>query len=171
MPAEVVESLSPLVFRRRELTGDSGGAGRYRGGLGQDRVITCSTDEPWSVSGLLDRTKHPAPGLAGGGSGTAGAYRLLGGDDLPIKRVVPLRPSDAVELRLPGGGGYGPPALRDPESVVSDVVEGYVSIEQARELYGVVVRYAGRPDALVRPRSAYELDVEATAARRRPRGS
>jgi N-methylhydantoinase B len=170
MPAEVVESLSPLVFRRRELTCDSGGAGRFRGGLGQDRVITCSTDEAWSVSGLLDRTKHPAPGLAGGLAGAPGAYRLYGGDDLPIKRVVGLGPQDAVELRLPGGGGYGAPSAREGEAVLRDVVEGYVSIEQARERYGVAVRYVGRADALVRTHASYELDQAATAeARSDPR--
>jgi N-methylhydantoinase B len=114
MPAEVVESLSPLVFRRRELRCDSGGAGRFRGGLGQDRVITCSTDDRWSVSGLLDRTRHPAPGLVGGLPGAAGAFRLLGGDDLPIKRVVSLDPDASVELSLPGGGGYDDPFARDP---------------------------------------------------------
>jgi N-methylhydantoinase B len=167
MPAEVVESLSPLVFRRRELTCDSGGAGHFRGGLGQDRAITCSTDERWSVSGLLDRTRHPAPGLADGLAGAAGAYRLLGGDDLPIKRVVTLQPNDAVELRLPGGGGYGSPRARDPEAVVADVVEGYVSIAQASALYGVVVRFVGRADALVRTRASYELDLPATSDLRR----
>ncbi|MEO9175615.1 MAG: hydantoinase B/oxoprolinase family protein, partial [Gaiellales bacterium] len=115
------------------------------------------TDDAWSVSGLLDRTQHPAPGLAGGLAGATGAYRLAGGADLPIKRVVPLRPGDAVELQLPGGGGYGLPSARDPQAVLSDVVEGYVSIEQARALYGVSVRYTGPEGALVRPRSSYEL--------------
>jgi N-methylhydantoinase B len=162
MPAEVVESLSPLVFRRRELTPGTGGPGRFRGGLGQNRVITCSTDDAWSVSGLLDRTRHPAPGLAGGLPGAAGAYRLLGGDDLPIKRVVELRPDAAVELRLPGGGGYGPPAAREPAAVLADVVDGYISAEEARALYGVVVRYRGAPDALVRLPGSYELDHAAT---------
>ncbi len=164
MPAEVVESLSPLVFRRRELRCDSGGAGRFRGGLGQDRVITCSTDDRWSVSGLLDRTRHPAPGLLGGGEGAPGAFRLLGGDDLAIKRVVSLDPTAAVELRLPGGGGYGEPLERDPESVVADVVEGYVSIDEARDRYGVAIRYVGADDALVRPRAGYELDLAETGA-------
>ena len=143
MPAEVVESLSPLVFRRRELLQDSGGAGRFRGGLGQERVITCETDTPWSVSGLLDRTRHPAPGLDGGEPGATGAFRLLDGDDLPIKRVVPLAPDAAVDLRLPGAGGFGAPFDRPAEAVLADVVEGYVSLAAARERYGVAIRYVG----------------------------
>jgi N-methylhydantoinase B len=80
---------------------------------------------------------------------------------------VTLQPNDAVELRLPGGGGYGSPRARDPEAVVADVVEGYVSMEQAHALYGVVVRFVGRADALVRTRASYELDLPATSDLRR----
>jgi N-methylhydantoinase B len=163
MPAEVVESLSPLVFRRRELLQDSGGAGRFRGGLGQERVVTCSTDSEWSVSGLLDRTRHPAPGLEGGEAGSVGAFRLQDGGDLPIKRVVPLAPDAAVELRLPGAGGFGAPFARPVEAVLSDVVEGYVSLAAARERYGVAIAYVGDAAALVRPRASYAVDDAETA--------
>jgi N-methylhydantoinase B len=170
MPAEVIESLSPLVLRTRGLIPDSGGAGRYRGGLGQTRVVSCATDRPWSVSGLLDRTHHPAPGLEGGGPGAVGEFRLVDGDDLPLKRVVSLDPDAAVALHLPGGGGFGSPYLREAERVLDDVVEGYVSIERAHSDYGVVIEYVGRPDALVRPRVSYRLDLAATEAlRARPR--
>jgi N-methylhydantoinase B len=170
MPAEVIESLCPLVLQTRGLISDSGGAGRFRGGLGQVRVVSCSTNRPWSVSGLLDRTHHPAPGLEGGGSGAVGEFRIVGGDDLPLKRVVSLDPDAAVALHLPGGGGFGNPFLRDPERVLDDVVDGYVSIERARSDYGVAIEYVGPPDALVRPRASYRLDVAATDALR-ARGS
>lgn len=167
MPAEVVESLSPLLLHTRELIPDSGGAGRSRGGLGQARTIGCATDVPWSVSGLLDRTRYPAPGLDGGGSGGIGAFRLLGGDDLPPKRVVTIEPDARVELELPGGGGFGDPFLRAPARVLDDVVDGYVSIERARSEYGVVIRYVGTESAIVRPHASYELDVAATEEARR----
>ena len=167
MPAEITETLCPLVFRRRELRPDSGGAGRRRGGLGQEREVECLTDEPWSVSGLLDRTRHPAPGVDGGGDGAAGVFARGDGEVLPLKRVVSLAPSDRVRLALPGGGGYGDPHLRDPERVLADVVEGYVSIEGARDRYGVCIRYLGRPDALVRLPRHYELDRDQTDRLRR----
>lgn len=169
MPAEIVETLCPLVFRRRELRLDSGGAGRWRGGLGQEREITCLTDEPWSVAGLLDRTKHPAPGVDGGDPGAAGIYERGTGESLPLKRVVALAAADSVRLALPGGGGYGAPVLREPERVLADVVEGYVSIEAARERYAVSVRYLGHPDALVRLPEHYELDADETNRLRRAR--
>jgi N-methylhydantoinase B len=168
MPAEVIESLCPLVLQARELITDSGGAGRYRGGLGQARIVSCSTDQSWSVSGLLDRTHHPAPGLDGGGDGAVGEFRVAAGDDLPLKRVVSLAPDAAVELRLPGGGGFGRALDREAGRVLDDVVEGYVSIDRARSDYGVVIRYVGPKDALVRPHTSYELDHAATEALRDP---
>ena len=169
IPAEVVESLCPLVFHTRELLRDSGGAGRFRGGLGQGRVLTCSTDDPWTISGLLDRTRHPAPGVDEGKSGAPGAYRLVGGGNLPPQRVVTLDPSSGVELRLPGGGGYGRPFDRDVTAVFNDVVDEYVSIERARDDYGVVIRYTGPDDALVRPPASYELDFVSTTNLRQRR--
>ena len=145
MPAEVVESLSPLVFRRRELLYDSGGAGASAAGLGQERVVTCSTDTPWSVSGLLDRTRHPAPGLDGGEPGATGAFRLLDGADLPIKRVVPLAPARRSTCGCPAAAASARRSTRPAEAVLADVVDGYVSLEAARERYGVAIRYVARP--------------------------
>jgi N-methylhydantoinase B len=167
VPAEVVEALTPLVQRRRELRADSGGAGRWRGGLGQVSEMTCRSGRPWSVSALVDRTRFPAPGLDGGGDGAAGEVELAGRGPLPPKRTIALEPDARVVLRVPGGGGYGDPFARDPERVLADVVDGYVSIEAARELYGVVIRYSGAPDALVRLPRHFELDEVATDRARR----
>ncbi len=69
---------------------------------------------------------------------------------------------DEVRLRFPGGGGYGDPMSRPVADVLSDVVNGYVSIEAARDAYGVVVSYVGAADAVVRPPVSYQVDEEAT---------
>jgi N-methylhydantoinase B len=74
-----------------------------------------------------------------------------------------------VHLNPPGGGGFGDPFSRDAERVRRDVVAGYVSPAAAERDYGVVVRYTGRPDALVRLADDYVLDVQATAALRNGR--
>ena len=75
VPAEVIESLSPIVVRRRELRQDSGGAGTFRGGLGQVMEIEVLTDEPYVFSGLYERTRHAAPGLQAAAQGPAAASR------------------------------------------------------------------------------------------------
>lgn len=137
--AEVMETVAPLVIRRRELRRDSGGAGRSRGGLGQTLEFEVRTDEPFLFSGLYERVRHPAPGLAGGQAGAPGALRATGGVTVEPKlsRLVPA--PTVITLEMPGGGGYGPPADRDPARVAQDVRDGYVSLERARDDYGVVL--------------------------------
>ena len=168
VPAEVIETLTPLVQWRRELRTDSGGPGRFRGGLGQETEMACRTGERWSVSTLIDRTRFAAGGLAGGGSGAPGAFALSSGEHPQPKVVAEVEPDARVRLDLPGGGGYGPPHERDPELVLADVVDGYVSIEAARRDYGVVVEYVGGPERIVRPPELYRIDREATARLRDP---
>jgi N-methylhydantoinase B len=172
VPAEVIETLTPLVQHRRELRTDSGGAGRWRGGLGQLTEMGCLATGPWTVSTLIDRTRFPAPGLEGGGSGAAGALSLASGEPAQPKTVLQVAEDDRVRLAPPGGGGYGHPYERDPERVLEDVVDGYVSIESAREDYGVAVEYVGPADRLVRTPDLYRVDEDETAtlrARRRER--
>jgi N-methylhydantoinase B len=70
---------------------------------------------------------------------------------------VQLDAGDRIHLNPPGGGGYGPPAERDREALLRDVVDGYVSIEAAEREYGVRIRYSGPPDALVRTPEMYEI--------------
>jgi len=70
-------------------------------------------------------------------------------------------------MNPPGGGGYGNPFERDPELVLSDVINGYVSVEAAREAYGVAARFVGDAESLVRLPEHYELDVAETEALRR----
>jgi N-methylhydantoinase B len=136
---EVIETLAPVVLRRRELRPDSGGAGTFRGGLGQVMEIEVRTDEPYVFSGLYERTRHAAPGLQGGDAGACGRVTTSNAVPLPPK-ISTLVPADTVvTVELPGGGGYGPSTSRDPARVLEDVREGYVSLERARDEYGVAI--------------------------------
>jgi N-methylhydantoinase B len=168
VPAEVIEHLSALVQSRRELRTDSGGAGKTRGGLGQATEYWYRGAGPWSVSAMADRTKFAAQGFAGGGPGALGA---LAADGVPLqpKTVVALAPGQQVLVALPGGAGFGDPFERPVEAVLADVVAGYVSLEGAERDYGVVVRYLGEPDQLVRLPDHYAVD-EAATERLRNRG-
>ena len=134
-----METVAPLVIHRRELRRDSGGPGRFRGGLGQTLEFEVRTDQEFLFSGLYERVNHPAPGLAGGRSGAPG--RVHGSDGVEVRpklsRLVPA--STVITLELPGGGGHGSPLTRDPARVAADVREGYVSLERARDDYGVVL--------------------------------
>jgi N-methylhydantoinase B len=167
VPAEVIETLAPLVQHRRELRSDSGGAGRFRGGLGQATTFSYRGDTPWSLSAMADRTQFAAQGVGGGQPGAPGEILADDGRRLPSKTVVWLEPRARVQLNLPGGAGYGDPLLRPAEGVLADVVAGYVSVEAAERAYGVVVRYTGGADWLVRLPEHYALDVEATERLRR----
>ncbi|GBL38282.1 uncharacterized protein MJ0963 [Anaerolineaceae bacterium] len=162
VPAEVIESLTPIVLHRRELRTDSGGPGMQRGGLGQWTEFGSRSAADWQVSPLIDRTKFPASGTAGGGFGAAGEFILTDGRQAQPKSIVLLEPTTRVQLNLPGGGGYGSPHERPVEIVLADVVNGYVSLEAAVRHYGVVVRYLGAPSQLVRLPKDYAVDWAAT---------
>lgn len=148
-PTEVIETMAPLIQLERVLRTDSGGAGKWRGGLGQCTTMAARGEISWSVNGNIDRLRSPASGVDSGHDGAAGRFELTRGA-LPSKSRVNLRPDDVVNVILPGGGGHGDPRERDPEAVLADVVDGYVSVEAARERYGVEVTYHGDPEALVR---------------------
>ena len=162
-PTEVIETMAPLVQHTRELRVDSGGAGRWRGGLGQVTTMGALDVTSWSVNGNVDRVRAAASGVDGGLPGAAGRFGLREGRDLPAKSRVTLPPESIVDVTLPGGGGYGPPRERPVDAVLADVVEGYVSVTAAREVYGVEVRYHGDPAALVRLPEDYAVDEEQTA--------
>ncbi len=140
VPTEVIESLSPVVFRSRELVTDSGGAGKFRGGCGQEMRVTVRTDRPFTLSPLFDRTKFQAAGYDGGQPGAFGAIEIDDGTSFDTKGAREYQPDAVITFRLPGGGGYFDPSLRDPERVREDVIDGLVSIEAAAEIYGVAIR-------------------------------
>ena len=139
VPAEIIENVSPLLMEQRALVPDSGGPGRYRGGLGQELVLSVRTSEPGIHSAMYDRTKFPALGYGGGKNGELGDFHLSDGSRPHPKAQYRLLPDQKVTLRLPGGGGFYSPLERDPELVRQDVRDGYVSVEAARAEYGVVL--------------------------------
>jgi len=163
VPAEVIESLSPVVMKRRELRADSGGAGTWRGGLGQLTEFTRRGEGRWSVSSIADRTAYPAPGLLGGQPGATGEVTLGDGTRLNAKALKDLKPGEVVHVNLPGGGGYGDPMKRDIEKVRWDVIEGYITPEEAEKNYGVAIRCNGKPDELVKLPESWISDQENTA--------
>ena len=167
VPAEIVESLSPVVLKRRELRPNSGGAGKWRGGLGQLTEFVRRGEGRWSVSSIADRTKYPALGLLGGQAGAAGEVALADGTQLHAKSLVDLGTGDTVHVNLPGGGGYGEPLQRDIQRVLWDVIEGYVTPKEAEKNYGVAVRYIGKPEDLVKLPGQWVIDESRTAELRR----
>jgi len=166
VPAEVIESLSPVVMKRRELRPNSGGPGEWRGGLGQLTEFTRRGTGRWSVSSIADRTAYAAPGLQGGEPGATGEVTLDDGTQLNAKALKDLKDGEVVHVNLPGGGGYGDPFARDAEKVRWDVIEGYVTPEEAEKKYGVAVRYSGNSDELVKLPERWILDEVKTVALR-----
>lgn len=113
IPVEVTEAASPLIFHRRELLPDSGGAGRHRGGLGSVIEIGHRRDRPFRISAAtFDRRLNAARGRAGGEAGRTGACRLSNGTTILDKGVHEVPAGARLVLELPGGGGYGPPGDR-----------------------------------------------------------
>ena len=137
IPVEVTESESPLVFWRKEFRPDSGGAGRFRGGLGQVIEVGNTEEHPFTVSAAtFDRMRNPPRGRDGGRPGQAGTARLASGPRFADKAVHTIPSGDRLIVELPGGGGLGDPRSRDPERVRADLEAGYVSREGARRDYG-----------------------------------
>lgn len=172
---EVDEQKYPIVVERSEVRPDSEGAGRRRGAPGNlceygPRVGTMSVF--WSLEGV----ENPPRGVRGGASPRVGsAYRVRrhgtdatnATDGAVVEEhaeavgAVTLTPAERIGSRSPGGGGYGDPLDREPERVLRDVQEGYVSIERSRSIYGVVL--AGDPTRF----ETLSVDRAATEARRR----
>ncbi|MBI2543938.1 MAG: hydantoinase B/oxoprolinase family protein [Candidatus Rokubacteria bacterium] len=125
-PAEVIETLSPLLIEKKELRPGSGGAGKFRGGLGQTIQLRVRTREPFVCSILCDRTRTRAQGFFGGQPGATGQVLINGRPPANPKAEQVLPPDAVVEIRLPGGGGYGQAEERDGELIRRDLREGYV---------------------------------------------
>ncbi|OZI39588.1 5-oxoprolinase [Bordetella genomosp. 5] len=135
MSAEVTESIGPIVVWRKELRPDSGGAGRWRGGLGQRIEIGAHEGYEFSLNAMFDRVAFPARGHRGGGSGAAGKVGMDDGTVMKAKGTQHIGAGRRLVLDLPGGGGYGAPGERPAELVRRDVDYGYLSEDQARRDY------------------------------------
>ena len=142
-PAEALENKYPFFVEEYTLRQDSGGAGRWRGGLGAVQAIQVLGEA--RMNSQIERTQCAPWGLFGGRDGLPNQISVRRADgrieDFPNGKLhsFALDPHDTIILRSGGGGGYGDPRQRPPELVREDVLEGYVSLERAREDYGVVL--------------------------------
>ena len=142
IPIEVVERNYPIMIERLEFVRDSGGPGRYRGGTAMRKDVRMLADSA-IFSNLTDRQAFRPKGILRGGGGPPGKTVLNpdASDEqrLHSKGIFRLKGGDVVSTTLSGSGGYGSPLERDPEAVLRDVRNGYVSEGAAREEYGVVI--------------------------------
>ncbi|WP_419862167.1 hydantoinase B/oxoprolinase family protein [Candidatus Palauibacter sp.] len=135
-PIEITETVAPLIFWRKEYLPDSGGPGEFRGGLGQVMEISHAAGEAFAVSKMFERVRNPARGRDGGGDGAAGRVHVPDvGEFRPKGREV-VPPGRRIVLETPGGGGLGDPARRPRDRVREDVLDGYVSADEAARAYG-----------------------------------
>ena len=137
MPVEATEQVGPVIIWRKELRPDSGGAGRFRGGLGQFMEVGAREGHEFDLQAMFDRVDHPARGRRGGGPGAA---TTIGQDDgTPMqgkgKQFVPH--GRRVMLAFPGGAGYGLAADRAPDQVRRDLALGYITEGFARLHYNM----------------------------------
>jgi len=146
---EFAEANWPIVVERYELVPDSGGAGRFRGGLAVRRVWRAVVPDTL-LQVRSDRQIHRPYGLSGGLPGTPSSNLLVRADRseerLPPMFGAVLQRDDVYDHRMPGGGGWGDPLERDPEAVRWDVLNEKVGREAARDLYGVVLAEDGSVD-------------------------
>lgn len=163
-PVEVLERFNPVVFDWFGLKPDSMGPGRHRGGVGVDAAFHVTSGRA-TLGSIGDRFKYPPKGVDGGGNGLNQDIRI--GVGTPEERSVTMnaydelvRPGQVVLAWAGGGGGLGSPLERDPEHVLRDVVEGYLTPEAAEAMYGVVIRAQDARSG------SFEVDAAATADRR-----
>ncbi|MEL7280353.1 MAG: hydantoinase B/oxoprolinase family protein [Pseudomonadota bacterium] len=136
MSVEATEHVGPIVVWTKELREGSGGAGLYRGGLGQ--IIEIEAREGYDLwfNAMFDRVDNPARGREGGHDGAAGAVALTDGTKLRSKGRQKVAEGQRLRLSLPGGGGYGVPQDREANAVAADMAAGLISQAQARDVYG-----------------------------------
>jgi N-methylhydantoinase B len=160
---EMLERTYPLHFRSLRLLADSGGAGRLRGGPASE-VIYGPRATPMRVFYMADFARNPASGVRGGLPGTAASAHVIAADgtEQQVEAIGDslLTPGEWIRGVEAGGGGYGDPLQREPQAVLTDVLERWVTRDAARAVYGVV---------LIEPRAPggeASVDEDATAALR-----
>ncbi len=146
-PVEINETIAPLVFWKKEYRPDSGGVGRYRGGVGQIMEIEHAQGAPFAISSMFDRVIHPPRGRDGGGPGAVGTIGLQSGQALKGKGRQTIPSGERLVLQMPGGGGLGEASSRDLAAISRDVANGFVSVQAAKDLYKVVIDADGQIDA------------------------
>jgi N-methylhydantoinase B len=145
IPVEAQEATQPIVVEHFGFIADSAGAGSFRGGCGVRRDLRVLADEG-KLTNLSERQRFAPYGIFGGEAGRLARTVINPGpDETPVhgKQSRELAYGDVVSFQQSGAGGYGDPLARDPARVLDDVLDEYVSIEAAREQYGVVLTGAG----------------------------
>jgi N-methylhydantoinase B len=131
MPVEVTETISPIVFWRKEFRPDSGGTGKWRGGLGQIIEIGNREGCGFTMANTYERTVNPARGRNGGLAGATGKLYRSDGEKLPPIGISAIDGDKRVIMEFPGGGGFGNPAERDPKLIARDHEDGLVTSDSA----------------------------------------
>mgnify|MGYP001475311842 FL=1 len=133
VPVEVLEAITPIVIWRKELRQNSGGAGQFRGGLGQRMVVGNREKAEFAIFGTFDRVKNPARGRDGGKPGATGSLTLTSGKKLKGmgRQVIPM--GEELIIEMPGGGGYGDPKSRDRKKIMEDIRAGLISADNVKE--------------------------------------
>jgi len=142
-PTEILELRAPILIEKKELLPDSGGPGRRRGGLGQEIVVRSIAQAPMTMLLRPDKMLFNPPGLDGGRPGTVGRV-FLNGEPLTRFPALEFHPGDELRLVLPGGGGFGPVAEREPGLIEHDLEMGYITAEAAERDYGFTQNEAAR---------------------------
>jgi N-methylhydantoinase B len=137
MPVEATEQVGPVIIWRKELRPDSGGTGRYRGGLGQFMEVGAWEGYEFDFQAMLDRVHHPARGRRDGGQGAPTSIALDDGTPMKGKGKQFVPHGRKVMMAFPGGAGYGAPKDRSPAQVRRDLALGYISAETAKGAYGL----------------------------------
>ena len=179
IPTEVLESDVPVLVERYELRESGGGAGRARGGLGLAFSVRVLAPRATLTCRGMERTRFQPWGRSGGQPGQPGTATLhtAGGTVRELGKidVLEVGPGEVLEVRTPGGAGFGDPLERSVEAVVADVADGFVDVETAKDRYGVVftggrvdragtasLRARRRSRQVGRPRPPFDLGPERT---------
>ncbi|MDT7888536.1 MAG: hydantoinase B/oxoprolinase family protein [Desulfurococcales archaeon] len=160
-PCEGQERLCPVLTTKHEIITDSGGPGKFRGGCGVEKGGILLESERVIMSYMADRERIVSWGIKGGLPSIPQGVTLIKKDGRMIYlgcyfSGIEIEPGDIFTRPSAGGGGYGDPLEREPEKVLEDVIDGYVSIERAKKDYGVVIRVIDEELGL------YEIDYEET---------
>jgi N-methylhydantoinase B len=154
-PVEILESDTPLIIEERGLIMDSGGPGKQRGGIGRRMIIRSPDDgenspKRTTIAIQAGRFIYPPGGIFAGKDGSKAKF-LKNNENADPSGLTFCDPGDRISFISAGGGGYGNPFERDPKAVERDVQYGYISIEKAKQDYGVIIE----PESL-------KLDLDAT---------
>lgn len=149
MPVEATEHTGPVLIWRKELRPDSGGAGQFRGGLGQLMDVGARAGYEFDLSAMFDRVEHPARGRNGGHNGAATLLQRASGEPLHGKGKQFISEGDRAQLAFPGGGGFGDPKQRCRQAVIRDLARGYITTSVAQSIYGLTDDEIAVADAAV----------------------